>query len=171
MAKCPNCGEEVGEEYYFCKFCGAKLGAAAPTMPDVVQPAEDNVKNAVLRRFDALKNRDENAMRGLVDTQYTKFDDWPPHRRQEAEEALRNEFGAFRVLSNYSYEIKDLDVKIFGDAAVATFHVRYQGEIRNRRFEVVSRATYAFAKRSGEWKLVHEHLSRFPEERRRGFFG
>ncbi len=176
--KCPNCGGEVEEGYYFCKFCGTKLSGAAPAATPAVpaisaatQPFEDDVKGVVFKRFEALKNRDENAVRALVDAQYSKFDDWPPYRRQEAEEALRNEFGAFKVLSNYTYEIKDLEVRIFGDTALATFHIRYQGEIRNSRFDVVSRVTSVLVRRDGAWKFVHEHLSRFPEERRRGFFG
>lgn len=170
MPRCPNCGGEVGEGYNFCKYCGAKLDEADLSVK-VEQPAEAEVKSTILRRLDALKNRDENAVKALVDECYNKFDDWPPFKRQEAEESLRNEFGAFKVLSSYSYEIKDLKVEVFGDVAVATFHIRYQGDIRNRRFDVVSRVTSVLRKREAGWKIVHEHFSRFPQERRRGFFG
>jgi len=168
--KCPNCGSDVGEGYYFCKYCGAKLGEATVQV-QAGQPAETEVKATIIRRLDALKNRDENAVRTLVDEKYSKFDDWPPYVRQDAAEALRNEFGAFKVLSNYSYEIRDLTVEVFGDAALATFHIHYHGEMRNRRFDMVSRVTSVLRKREVGWGLVHEHFSRFPQERRRGFFG
>lgn len=170
MSKCPNCGGDVGEGYYFCKYCGAKLGETIVVV-QASQPAEAEVKATIIRRLDALKNRDENAVKALVDEQYSKFDDWPPYVRQETAEALRNEFGAFKVLSNYSYEIRDLKVEVFGDVALATFHIHYQGEMRSRRLDVVSRVTSVLRKREAGWKFVHEHFSRFPQERRRGFFG
>ena len=171
MLKCPNCGGEVGEGYNFCKYCGAKLIGIAAAETATEPSVEADVKNTIARRLDGIKNRDENAVRALIDDHYNKFDDWPPFTRQEAEEALRNEVGAFKVLSKYDYELKDFKADVFGDVAVATFHIRYQGEIRNRRFEVVSRVTSVLRRGESGWKVVHEHFSRFPEERRRGFFG
>jgi len=66
---------------------------------------EDEVKNTITKRFDGIKNRDEAAVRALIDERYNKFDDWPPFERQEAAKALENEFAAFKVMSNYSYEL------------------------------------------------------------------
>jgi ketosteroid isomerase-like protein len=92
------------------------------------------------------------------------FDDWPPFARQEAAEALKNEFGAFKVLSDYGYQLENFEASIFGDVAVATFHIHYQGVIRNKPFEVTSRVTSVLRKEDSGWKVVHEHFSRFPEE-------
>jgi ketosteroid isomerase-like protein len=124
---------------------------------------EADVASVVTKRLDGIKNKDETAVRAIVDESYNKFDDWPPFRRQEAEEALKNEFGAFKVLSNYSYDLKDFKANVFGNVAVATFRLHYQGEIRNRRFEINSRVTSVLKRQDSEWKIVHEHFSRFPE--------
>jgi ketosteroid isomerase-like protein len=125
---------------------------------------ETDVKDVIIKRLDGIKNREEGAVRALIDERYSKFDDWPPFKRQEAAEALENEFGAFKVLSNYNYELKDLEIKIFGDMAVATFSLHYQGIIRKRPFDVNSRVTSVLKKQDSGWRVVHEHFSRFPEE-------
>jgi ketosteroid isomerase-like protein len=128
-------------------------------------PMEDEVKNTVIKRLDSIKNKDESAVRGLIDEHYNKYDDWPPFGRQEATVALNNEFGAFKVLSNYSYEVKDFQANVLGDVAVATFTLHYQGTMRNNPFNVTSRVTSILKKQDSGWKVVHEHYSRFPEER------
>jgi len=127
---------------------------------------DDDVKNTIIKRFDAIKNRDEAVVRALIDESYNKFDDWPPFERQEAAKALENEFGAFKVMTNYAYELKDFEANVFGDAAVATFTIHYQGQIRNRPFDMNSRVTSVLKKTNSGWKIIHEHFSRFPEQNR-----
>jgi ketosteroid isomerase-like protein len=169
MPKCPSCGGEIEEGDAYCKSCGAKLIGPPQEEAGAKSSLEDEVKNAVVKRFDGIKNRDEVAVRALIDEQYNKFDDWPPFRRQEVAEALENEFGAFKVLSNYSYEMKDFEVRVIGSVAVATFSLHYQCEMRNRSFNVTSRVTSVLRRQDSGWKVVHEHYSRFPEEGRQQF--
>jgi len=42
----------------------------------------------------------------LDESVYTKFDDWPPFTLQDSQEAVSNERGAYKVMKDYSYEIK-----------------------------------------------------------------
>ena len=134
---------------------------------------------ARVKRFEAIKNKDKAAMKALVDADYTKYDDWPPYQRQEGAQAFQNESSAYQVLSNYAYELTDFKANIIGDMAVATFTMHYQGTMRNQQFNVTSRVTTVLRKQDSTWKIIHEHLSRFPEERqwqqqqygRRGGFG
>ena len=130
---------------------------------------EDEVKNTIIKRFDGIKNKDEAAVRAVIDEHYNKFDDWPPFGRQQSTQALENEFSAFKVLSNYSYELKDYEENILGDMAIATFAIHYQGLIRDRPFEVNSRVTSVLKKQDSGWKVVHEHFSRFPDETRQQY--
>jgi ketosteroid isomerase-like protein len=130
---------------------------------------EDDVKNTIIKRFDGIKDKDEAAVRAIMDEHYNKFDDWPPFGRQDAAKALENEFSAFKVLSNYGYELKDYEENILGDVAIATFAVHYQGQMRGRPFEVNSRVTSVLKKQDSGWKVVHEHYSRFPDETRQQY--
>ena len=169
MPKCANCGREIEEGDTFCKYCGTKLIELPENQTNAGSPMEDEVESVVVKRLDAIKNRDEAAVRALLDERYSKFDDWPPFTRQEAAEALTSEFGAFKVLSNYSYELKDFEANVLGDSAVATFQLHYQGAMRNTPFDVTSRVTSVLRKEDSGWKVVHEHFSRFPEETRQQY--
>ena len=162
MVKCPKCGQEVTDSAHFCNFCGASLQDAA----------SDELQKIVQKRLDAIRTRDEGILDDIFDSStYTKFDDWPPFTRQDAPQALKNERDAYKVLSDYSYELKDLRTDTVGGTAIATCHINYTGTIRGRAFEVNSRVTMILARKDQTWKVVHEHWSRFPEERvRRSFF-
>ena len=122
------------------------------------------MKNAIFKRFDGIKNKDENAITALMDESYSKFDDWPPYQRQERSQALQNEFSAFKVLSNYTYELKDFKANVIGDVALASFIIHYKATMRNEQFDVTSRVTAVLRKQDSAWKVVHEHFSRFPEK-------
>ncbi len=156
MLKCPNCGGEVEEDYKFCKFCGYKL------TPKSEGSTEDVIKNIVIQRIEALKNRDAKAITSLVYAEkYTKFDDWPPFDLQDSN-ALRSEADALKVLKEYDYETRGWRVETFGDLALATFIIRYKGRIRDLDFNVQSRVTEVLLKHGDAWKIIHEHWSRFP---------
>jgi len=118
----------------------------------------------LIRRIEGIKKRDAKAIENLVyKEKYTKFDDWPPFDLQGSE-GLRNEAQALRLLKEYDYETKAWNIEVFGDSALATFTIRYRGRIRDLSFNVQSRVTAFLMKREGEWKIVHEHWSRFPQE-------
>jgi ketosteroid isomerase-like protein len=163
MSKCASCGREIEEGDTFCKYCGTKLTVSPENTIKTESPGENEVQNVIVKRLDGIKNKDEATVRALLDERYSKFDDWPPFKRQEATEALTNEFGAFKVLSNYSYELEDFEANVLGDSAVATFQLHYQGVMRNTPFNVTSRVTSVLRKMDSGWKVVHEHFSRFPE--------
>lgn len=165
--KCPKCETENEAGNAFCNKCGAKLRAenTSQAAPQNTQAnVDESVKSVIVKRLDAIKNKDEAAVTGLMDDGYSKFDDWAPYQRQERPEALKNEFSAFKVLSNYTYEIKDLKTNVLGDAAIATFIIHYQAMIRDQKFDVTSRVTAALRRQDSSWKLIHEHFSRFPTQ-------
>jgi len=159
----------------FCNNCGTKLVGASAGQGAV--NVDEGVRSIIVKRFDAIKNKDEAAVSALMDDGYDKFDDWAPYQRQERTDALKNEFSAFKVMSNYTYELKDLKTTILNGSAIATFTVHYRASMRNQQFDVTSRVTAVLKKQDSTWKIVHEHLSRFPREepanqqsqRRRGF--
>jgi ketosteroid isomerase-like protein len=126
---------------------------------------EDEVKGVIVKRLNGIRDRNEEAVRALIDERYSKFDDWPPFTRQGFSVALQNEFGAFKVLSRYDYELRDFQVNIFGEMAIGTFVMRYTGMMRESPFEITSRVTSVLRRQGAGWKVVHEHFSRFPEER------
>jgi ketosteroid isomerase-like protein len=167
--KCPKCGTENPEGNAFCNQCGSKMAGStqsqSASQSQPVSNVEDEVRSVIVKRFDGIKNKDEKAVTALLDESYSKFDDWPPYQRQDRAEALKNEFSAFKVLSNYTYALKDFKDTVLGEVALATFTINYKATMRNEQFDVTSRVTAVLRKQDSSWKLVHEHLSRFPTER------
>jgi len=152
---CPNCGKEIGEGSIFCQYCGFKL------VSEQNLTVEDVIRNVLIRRIDGIRYRDANAIAGVVfKEKYTKFDDWPPFELQESE-ALANEAKALKALKEYEYETRSWKTTVLGDSAVTTFIIRYRGKMRDLDFGVQSRVSAFLTKINGEWKLVHEHWSRF----------
>ncbi|MEM2906118.1 MAG: zinc ribbon domain-containing protein [Candidatus Bathyarchaeia archaeon] len=166
---CPSCGREVSEDGNYCMHCGAKLMktkeiAAPPQTYGYETPPFSAVREVVVKRFEGLRMKDACVIANCVDSEsYTKFDDWPPFRRQR-NEALKSEAEALKVLSDYRYRIEDLAIDVFDGAALATFHLSYGGQIRKRPFEIRSRVTVVLRNAGDGWKIIHEHYSRFPTQ-------
>ncbi len=154
---CPSCGKEVPESSIFCAYCGNRL-------IDTISKPEDFVKNTVIRRIEAVKNHDTKAIKEIVcNKRYSRFDDWGPPFKLWGPEYLKNEANALKIIQGFSYETTAWKVDIFGDSAMAAFVITYRGQIRGLSFNVKSRITAVLIKQNGEWKIVHEHWSRFPE--------
>jgi len=125
---------------------------------------EDEVKAVLIRRIEGIKKKDAQSIADLVDKdRYTKFDDWPPFERQGLD-ALNREAEALKVLKEYTYDISEWKIDIIGNVAVASFIINYRGTIRDLNFDIKSRVTVVVAKSNNEWKLIHEHWSRFPQK-------
>jgi ketosteroid isomerase-like protein len=62
-----------------------------------------------------------------------------------------------------SVEIGDVDVRVFGDAAVVTGRTHGVGEVQGSRYDVFIRFTDTFVRRDGRWQAVASHASLLAE--------
>ena len=76
--------------------------------------------------------------------------------RAEIEATFRQVFERIRATKSappyLNLEPADLDIRVFRDTAVVTFHLHDLPDTIGRR-------TVVLAKRAGEWKIVHLHAS------------
>jgi ketosteroid isomerase-like protein len=93
---------------------------------------------------------------------FTKFDDFEPLARQDAETTRRLEREAVCGVAAFTARVEDLKVDVFGPAAVATFVLDY-GAVTNddETMAFRARATLVLVTHQGRWLIVHEHLSPF----------
>lgn len=70
---------------------------------------------------------------------------------------IGSEAAYFTIVSDLTYEIRDLKIDVFGDVGVATYypHVAYSRD--GERFEGTGRQTFVFLRTAEGWKLVQEH--------------
>jgi ketosteroid isomerase-like protein len=121
--------------------------------------------------FEAGKNKDVSALMNLHASSnlFSKFDASPPYTRQNSEEAFIYEQAIFANISDYKYKIDDLRIDVIERIAIATFYLTYDGVFVNdysfegTKVSAKSRVTMVLAKFEDEWKIVHEHLSSFPD--------
>jgi ketosteroid isomerase-like protein len=136
------------------------------------QEEEKKEVEAVVRAFfEAGKNKDLTTLADLHASRssFSKFDENPPYTRQNSDDAFIHEQAAFANISDYTYDIDDLRVDLFGGSALATFYLTYRGMfVNDYSFEgspVGSRVrvTMVLTKEDRGWRIAHEHLSRFPD--------
>ena len=139
-----------------------------------IRPSDRDRKDieAFIRSFfEAGKNKDLTVLGDFHASrdQFTKFDENPPYTRQNADEAFVYEQAAFANISDYSYSIHELRIDLLGDVAVATFYLSYSGMfVNDYSFEgspvrARARVTMVLGRTAGGWRVVHEHMSRFPD--------
>ncbi|PKR87337.1 DUF4440 domain-containing protein [Pleomorphomonas diazotrophica] len=80
-------------------------------------------------------------------------------------DAIRAAFeDTWRTLQNEVYWLEDVDWIAVGDtAASCTYRFRWTADIDGTACAGEGRGTTVLRKEGGEWKIVHEHLSRFPK--------
>jgi len=135
------------------------------------------VKNAIYRVFDAAKSRDFGILASMhypSDELFSKFDFSAPYKRQTFSQALMHEEVAYSNITDFNYKIDELRIDLVGqEVAIATFHLETGGLfVNDYRFEgsparTKLRATMVFIWKEGQWLIVHEHFSSFPEEKER----
>jgi ketosteroid isomerase-like protein len=92
---------------------------------------------------------------------FTKFDDFEPLERQDADTTRRLEREALLGVEQFDPRVIDLKVDVFGPAAVTTFVMDYTVVADSQQHEFRARGTLVLAKDDAEWLIVHEHFSPF----------
>jgi hypothetical protein len=92
---------------------------------------------------------------------FTKFDDFAPLERQDADTTRRLEREAILGVEEFDPRVIDLKVDVFGPVAVTTFVMDYAVVADGERHELRARGTLVLANEGGEWLIVHEHFSPF----------
>jgi ketosteroid isomerase-like protein len=79
-----------------------------------------------------------------------------------ADGTLRNRAGFLAAMKDRNYKSavgEDIEVSVYGDAAVAVGIWRAKGTEKGKSFDEVERFTDTFVKTGGQWKCVASHSS------------
>ena len=125
------------------------------------------IRDIIYNYFQLAKTKEIEKIEEFIDPEFTKFGDSPPYDRRDFERALMLEQLQFASLSDYDFKIEGLKTEVMGDAAVATFVIQVTGMIvddysfRGTTIDNRARATVVLRKdKNGQWKMVHQHLSK-----------
>ena len=101
----------------------------------------------------------------LNDPKFSSFSDLPPYDLKDYQTTIELEELRFISISDYSYEIKNPKISIFGDAAIVAMELIQKGMlVDNKAFTgehmvINGRATFVLIKQP-TWKIAHIHLSK-----------
>ncbi len=101
----------------------------------------------------------------LDDSRFSSFSDLPPYDLKDYQTTIELEELRFISISDYSYEITNPKISIFGDTAVVALELMQQGMlVDNKAFtgehmKIKGRATFVLVKEP-TWKIAHIHLSK-----------
>ena len=101
----------------------------------------------------------------LDDSKFSSFSDLPPYDLKDYKTTIELEELRFVSISDYSYEIKNPKISVFGDTAVVAMELIQKGMlVDNKAFTgehmtINGRATFVLV-RHPTWKIAHIHLSK-----------
>jgi len=106
----------------------------------------------------------------ISDESYSRFDDAHPYSIQDFNTASSLIQLRYAGISDYKFKIRNLKVDIYNDIALAIFYLSYMGvavdgySFRGQSVHAKSRVTLVLRKLQGSWRVIHEHLSKMPDE-------
>ena len=101
----------------------------------------------------------------LNDPKFSSFSDLPPYDLKDYQTTLELEELRFVSISDYTYEIKNPKISIFGDTAVVALELIQKGMLVDNKaytgehMVITGRATFVLVKKP-TWKIAHIHLSK-----------
>jgi hypothetical protein len=113
--------------------------------------------------FESFINKEADKLDSfhLFGPKFTKFDDWEPLDRKDADQTRKSESEAIVAIDKFTYEIQDLKVDVFDKVAVSTFIIDYVAIAGEAELAAKARSTLVFVKDGEDWKITHEHFSSF----------
>ncbi len=132
----------------------------------VLSDSEEIIK-VIETLFQAGITKDTSMLRDihLDDPKFSSFSDLPPYDLKDYQTTIELEELRFISISDYTYEIKNPKISIFGDAAIVAMELIQQGMlVDNKAFtgehmKINGRATFVLVKQP-TWKIAHLHLSK-----------
>lgn len=140
------------------------FGCQTPeTKRDIINDAfleeQAQIKILLNEIFDSAQKKelDRLASYHLYGPKFTEFKNG--QLRHDAEEGRKGEREAFTAFSDFTYDLKDLKVNVFGDVAIATFHGQFAAKMGENPIALTLQASLMFVKDGDKWKITHEHFS------------
>ncbi|MGY5152031.1 MAG: YybH family protein [Candidatus Nitrosopumilus sp. bin_6a] len=127
----------------------------------------EEIINVIETLFQAGITKELSSLRDihLNDPRFSSFSDLPPYDLKDYQNTIELEELKFVSISDYSYEIKNPKISIFGNTAVVALELIQKGMLVDTKaytgehMEISGRATFVLVKQP-TWKIAHIHLSK-----------
>lgn len=126
---------------------------------EIINVIETLFQAGITKNLESLKDIHLN------DPKFSSFSDLPPYDLKDYQTTIELEELRFVSISDYTYEIKNPKISLFGDTAVVALELIQKGMlVDNKAFTgehmmITGRATFVLVKQP-TWKIAHIHLSK-----------
>ena len=126
---------------------------------EIIKVIETLFQAGITKEF--LKLRDIH----LNDPKFSSFSDLPPYDLKDYQNTIELEELKFISITDYSYDIKNPKISLFGNTAVVALELIQKGMLVDTKaytgehMEISGRATFVLIKQP-TWKIAHIHLSK-----------
>ena len=126
---------------------------------EIINVIETLFQAGITKNLESLKDIHLN------DPKFSSFSDLPPYDLKDYQTTIELEELRFVSISDYTYEIKNPKISIFGNTAVVALELIQKGMlVDNKAFTgehmvITGRATFVLVKQP-TWKIAHIHLSK-----------
>jgi ketosteroid isomerase-like protein len=118
-----------------------------------------------LNHFEELAMKEDfNLLREMIDERaYFRFNDGDFVGRQAIQAAFEKTWRGDPTVRKARFYLTDIVVLTTDQAsATATYTYNWEGSQGGREFKVQGRGTRVLVREEGRFRIIHEHLSRFP---------
>ena len=124
---------------------------------------QEQVRRTLEALVDAVHAKDADRLESihLYGPKFTKFDDFEPLERVDAETCRASERSGLLAAERVRYRFEDLKVDVFDRVAIATFLLHEEIRADGRDVTALARSTLVFVLDGDRWRITHEHFSPF----------
>lgn len=118
-----------------------------------------------LHHFEEVAMKEDfSLLRDMIDEQaYFRFNDGDFVGRQAIQAAFEKTWRADPTVKKARFYLSDITVLTTDQgSAAATYTYNWEGSQGGREFRIRGRGTRVLAHEGGRFRIIHEHLSRFP---------
>jgi len=126
---------------------------------EIIKVIETLFQAGITKEFSTLRDIHLN------DPKFSSFSDLPPYDLKDYQNTIELEELKFISITDYSYDIKNPKISLFGNTAVVALELIQKGMLVDTKaytgehMEISGRATFVLIKQP-TWKIAHIHLSK-----------
>ena len=142
----------------FLAACNSDNQAQPTTAEDSSPEPQEEIRAAVMSIKADIESSNIEGLQALH-LESEKFTKFGPRsfERQDVASTNESEAAFFSSITNAEYNVRDLQIDVFGDVGVATYYPEV-GFVRDGNdVKVSGRQTLVFLKTDSSWKIIHEH--------------
>ena len=163
----PTNKDSLKNNQYFAYNSTEDLNSYFPYLKLVVLSDNEEIIKVIETLFQAGITKDLSTLRDihLNDPKFSSFSDLPPYDLKDYQNTIELEELKFVSISDYSYEIKNPKISLFGDTAIVALELIQKGMLVDTKaytgehMVINGRATFVLVKQP-TWKIAHIHLSK-----------